>query len=294
MATSYNVDNFTPDVVPRVFKKDVAQLIAQAVSLGWTFMVKADNTATLIAPPPNQHQDIHLSARRNSGPLRRLGAKIMKYADPELLEKVTVPDKVESVEPPAVEPAEVGEPVVINRTYSEGPMMSMGAGNETYESEIATERHWSDGTVTYHCVRCDFQGKAPKSMASHWKKHTPSRPAPPRATPVDSLAAALTKRMEAGLDWSDLHEAAHELAVTATEWGVVRVEAETKRNSEDTDLLNQIRSLVGVSVVDQQEVEDLRRKVRTLTIQLEAERAETEHAVETLKAARDLFNEVAS
>lgn len=313
MATKYTRENFTPDAVPSAFKKDVAVLVAQAVSLGWDFLVKADNTATLVAPPPNEHQNIHLSTRRNSGPLRRLGTKVMKFADPALLEQADAPaepavkitrdvkgtilaaEEIEPVTEPIIKWEDPDPPKPADFTLvKEGPMISMGANDKPYESDIATERHWSDGTVTFHCVHCDFEGKTPRGMAAHQKKHAVVTRKPVKTTPVDSLADALVKRMEAGLDWIDLHDAAHELAEAATAWGVCRSEAEIKRCDEDAALLNQIRTLVGVSPAEAAEVEELRRKVTTLTIQVEAERAEAERAAETLQAARDLFNEATS
>lgn len=287
MATSYNITNFTPDVVPVVFKKDVAHLIATAVGVGWTFMVKADNTATLIAPEPHQYQTIHLSARRNSGPLRRLGAKIMKYADPNLLEQATEPKVAPVVEFVDEIPEQVSEVTLVR----EGPMISKGANDETYESDIATQREWSDGTVTFHCIKCDFEGKTPKGMASHQRKHAPSRK-PIHTTPLDSLTAVLVKRMEQGLDWVDLHAAAHELAEAALKWGVCRAKEDGKVDN-DARVLQQIRELVGVEV-SAEEVADLKEQVKTLTIQVETERAEAVRAHETLKAARDLFNEASS
>lgn len=311
MATKYTSKNFTPDVVPSAFKKEVAVLVAQAVSLGWDFLVKADNTATLVAPPPNEHQNIHLSTRRNSGPLRRLGAKIMKYADPDLLEQVTAPVVKDEGEPeviivknakeeiikvePIIKWEDPDPPKPADFTLvKEGPMICGGPNGGTYESDIATQKTWSDGSVTYHCIHCPFEGKTPRGMAAHQKKHTVVTRTPVKATPVDSLADALKKRMEAGLDWSDLHDAAHELAEAATAWGVCRSEAEIKRCDEDAALLNQIRTLVGVSPADAAEVEELRRKVTTLNIQVEAYAAEAERASSTLQAARDLFNEATS
>lgn len=312
MATSYNIDNFTPGAVPGWVKKDVAVLIAQAVGVGWTFLVKADSTATLIAPEPNKQQTIHLSSRRNSGPLRRLGAKVMKYADPNMLEAITTPEvevliggpELTSEQLEKLEPAvEWTEPDAEERVLlRSGPMISRTGkvGNDTeYESDIAIQHEFSDGTIEYECVRCQFKGKVPKSMASHWKKHVHedaelAKHELPPATPVDSLAAALVKRMEQGLDWVDLHAAAHELAVAATEWGLKRVEPEpVVVASKDTELIAQIRELLGVEDLSA-EVEALRRENRVLKITAEAEAADAENARETLRTFRDLLNAEAS
>lgn len=187
MATTYTVENFAPSDVPVVYKKDVAALIEKAVALGWSFIVKADNTATLVAPDPNQHQNIHLSARRNSGPLRRLHSKVEKYgiAAPVKVKAAPVVDFEAAADLNEQHEADayVETELVIDKDVdvlvedafreivSVKPMLSKGPNNVLYESDVANERHWSDDTVDYLCVRCDFIGATPRSMASHWGVH---------------------------------------------------------------------------------------------------------------------------
>lgn len=197
MATTYTYRDFTPDAIPRAFKREIHGVIAAAVSLGWTFMVKSDNTVTLIAPEPNVHQKIHLTSKKGSGPVNRMMKKILQYANPLLVpdatdeknmdayqeryqeqwsraadvkvaEMTAALDEVEAMISAPLEKEETVEPI---KLMSESPMISKGGTLGGYASNIATQRDWSDGTTTYICARCDFVGNAPRSMAAHWGKH---------------------------------------------------------------------------------------------------------------------------
>lgn len=332
MATTYTHENFTPSAVPVVFKKDVAALIAKAVDLGWTFMVKADNNATLIAPAPNEEQNIHLSARRNSGPLRRLNSKIEKYgkqpvaaapkAKPEtkrvsldLLgdsvvdwdaaeelnafnEAQEVLDTTEADAAVEFEAVEVETLVAdaLKEIVSTGPMVcTKDAHGATYESNIATQREWSDGSVDYVCSKCDYTHVNRRSMASHWKWHVredeslrqvPLPITDERVTMADTLRAVL----ENGVDWTDLDKAAAQLAAAAVRHGgMIEPYPQAGAPTSDAEVLDAIRALVGGDQSDQ--ITQLEKRVAALEADLDAAKADAAAAKSTLATFRDLINE---
>lgn len=74
-------EDYDKSVIPSFLKADEKDLIDGAVMCGWTIHIGGGNNVTLIAPSPHEQQKIHLG-RRNSVPIKRMRAKVVKYADP--------------------------------------------------------------------------------------------------------------------------------------------------------------------------------------------------------------------
>jgi hypothetical protein len=47
------------------------------------------------------------------------------------------------------------------------PMMAKSSAGKAYESKVAIERHWSDGSVDYKCVDCDYTTPHRLSIRGH-------------------------------------------------------------------------------------------------------------------------------
>jgi len=317
MATTYTRKDFTPAVLPNWMKKDIGILVSTAVAMGWKFMIKSGNTATLIAPPPNERIKIHLSGRRKSGPVQGLFAKVEKYGNPLLVPKVGAEKEftdrmftefdrvVEKQVEEAIQQVEQTIESFIHETpeapmpdvtktltlVSEGPMISKSGTGTGYASDIATQREWSDGSITYHCTRCDMEGPAPRSMASHWRKHV-NEDERNRGdhfgvtvtletsgyTPTEERLASLADRIAAaiaeGIDWNNLGEASKHLAYVALAWENARHtrgESGLREPLTDTELLNKIRGLVdnGLYQSQQEQIAALAQECATLRAQTE-------------------------
>jgi hypothetical protein len=50
---------------------------------------------------------------------------------------------------------------------SEQPMTAKASEGRGYESKVAVERHWSDGSVDYKCVDCDYHSDNRLSIRAH-------------------------------------------------------------------------------------------------------------------------------
>lgn len=350
MATIYTRADYTPHVAPAWMKRDVVMLVSAAVGMGWKLMIKSGNTATLIAPPPHEVQKIHLSGRRKSGPIQGLMAKVEKYANPllvpdldsdestkgfadrlfheydnvverdvkaavthvqHLLEQTLQPEpKVSQREESPVEPT-----TKTLTLMSEGPMISKSSVGG-YASNIATQRDWSDGSVTYHCVRCDFTGPKPLSMASHWRKHVhedernrgnhegvrvdlPATAYTPTEERLASLADRIATAIAEGIDWNNLNEAAKHLAYVALAWENSRHsrgESGLREPLTDTELLNKIRGIVdnGLYQSQQEQIANLAEQLVDTQAKFEAAQADAERLRSNAATLRDLLNEEAS
>lgn len=344
MATTYTFQNFTPAVIPGVLKSDQRSLIITAVGMGWSFMVKSDNNCTLRAPAPNEGQTIHVSGRRKSGPIVQLLKKVEKYGNPLLVPNLEDDKSIDHFitqtehavkTAPERAPAPVSTPVEPDMDHGptrkeveaqkvrkkrrkiilRQPMISKGGSLGGYSSNIAVERHYDDGSINYKCVRCDFVGESPRSMASHWGKHVREdernrgghrgvdvpleREAyQPTEERLNSLADSLENLLKVGIDWSDPTAAARQLAYRALLWENDRRhrgESGLREPLSDTELLNKIRAMVDNGLYDalREEIADLKATVEVQEARVLAAEEEHQKTREKMLALRDLFNEEA-
>lgn len=335
MATTYTIHNFNPDVVPSRYKRDVHLLIQSAVAMGWKFLLKTDGTSTLVAPAPHEKQQIHLSVRHTSAPINQMTRRVMKYGNPLLVPDATSQesltryaqrtienwDKASATEQVVPEP--VSEPVApepieeertpVRRIINTQPMISKRGGTEGYASDIATQREYDDGSMDYLCVRCDYVGSRPLAMASHWKKHVHEdernrgnhvgvivpieRSAyQPTEERLESLAEAMAKAMEQGINWSDPEEACKQLAYAALSWDNdrrSRSEGGMRDPLSDTEILNRIRSLVdnGLYEAQRETNAELSVKIEALELRVTEAEADAQRARDTLSTFRALLEE---
>lgn len=335
MATTYTPQTFSNDVIPAGLTNEVKKVIQFSVVQGWNVQVKG-LIVRLLSPVGNK--TITLSASNKNIPIQQHIKTITKYANPLLAldeemsdeiiaeaarrgaaQQITAPVKRAQINEPVVEPVieQVVKTVVEAedaplRLVSEGPMISKGGSLGGYTSNIATKREWSDGSVDYQCTRCDFEGMAPRSMASHWGKHVREdernrgghkgvevevegheyTPTPER---WDSLAEALKTAMEMGLDWSDLDGAAKHLALSALKWDNDR----RKRNEPgirepltDTELLDKIRGLVdnGLYASQRDRIDALEEQVAAMESAVAEAQSARQRAEETLDTLADLVS----
>lgn len=93
MPTTYTQDGrdgttiFTRTAIPNPFKKDVRDLVSDAVrDYDWKLLITNKGHMTLIAPEPNQEQTFNLSPTKTDGPIKRMRSAIEKFgitsADP--------------------------------------------------------------------------------------------------------------------------------------------------------------------------------------------------------------------
>lgn len=178
-----------PAWMPRNWEADVAKKIVDlgsevgctivgATNLGWRVATEVGQPSVTIISPDGKHR--HHFAPGRKVRTKRIREDITKHADPEKLEALVndVDRSVEEilygksdVEVEILRPVEP-KPRAIPRHVVEVKKMLASAGKAGgYESEIALERLWSDGTTDYKCVKCDHTSEKRLSIRSHWRKH---------------------------------------------------------------------------------------------------------------------------
>jgi hypothetical protein len=338
MPSTYTRENFSPSDLPPGFNREAQKTICSAVDLGWKLLVTNRGHCTLIAPPPNDHVRINLSQRKDDGPMNRIQKKLLKYATPELVDEAEAKAH-ESAADPSLDPkalaeaerqraeylaAQEAEPEQAEAVYlvSEGPMLARKNTKQAYASQIATERHWSDGTTDYQCTLCDFTGTKPTSMGSHWRRHVlrgeadrvgpggsqgplvdipEVEPAYTRThTPREDRVAALARHLAVHLkSYDDLSSMdpdvlAERLASEALTWsheqssskGLLAAEREPLT---DAEMLDRIRTMLdnGLYLRQQQEIETLRREAAEAKAKTEALRSDLSGLAGLLDQYRD-------
>jgi len=340
MAENYDLANYTPSVIPAGYAKQIRELVTGGIALGWKLAITSDNAMRLISPDGGKV--IQLNLRKTSHPIEQYKRLIQKHAnpllapvrDPEILEKrvaqaahamevrentaavatLGASGIVEAVQTAKEIVAEAEDP---KRVVYEGPMRSLrgrgGGRSFAYESDIATERAFADGTRELTCVRCDYQGSVPLSMSSHWRKHIKEDERArgghegPRAVPlesdsgyrphqdrVDSLKDSLAELLKDGLDWSDINGAAEALAIRALTWDHERRMTHGEQATELTpeQVLDRIRNLVdgGKYSERMEEIRSLRDQIQA-TEQMVAEmRSERDRAREQVTTLKELIS----
>lgn len=315
--TAYTTANFTPDILPKGFKREAVAAVVYAIHMGWTVTMRRQ-IAHMSSPVGDKH--IALGPRSRNENYDQIYRTIDKYASP----LIPAPPKEDAPMPEVEEWAKKSAKVAIDNQrraeaerkqkttekatlVKEGPMISKGGTLGGYTSNIANQREWSDGTIDYVCTRCGQEGKSPRGMASHWGKHVREderargghkgvevpveKPAyQPTEERLSSLADAIAAALKEGIDWNDPEEAARQLAMAALTWDHDRrsdSEPGMREPLSDTDILNRIRSLVDNGLYESQEfaIVDLRAQAE------EAERRAiaAEAQVETMRANLTAF-----
>lgn len=199
----FDADGFHPDLLPPHFKKDTKDLIALAVVLGWKCHLTTDNSVTIIAPgnpsPKKYHFGLNGRASVNHNRIKR---DLKKFADPERLALALTAgvagddvgraasqilsealnakpgdqmvDQRPKPEPKPTPKVLAKRKVPVSseseperRIVSEQPMMAKAAEGRGYESKVAIERTWSDGSIDYKCVDCDYTTPKRLSIRGH-------------------------------------------------------------------------------------------------------------------------------
>lgn len=206
---------------------------------------------------------------------------------------------------------------------SEAPMMAHRGGGMSYASATTIERRWSDGSVDFKCVVCDFtsdkrmgigghygrhvqKGEAPKTAQGKDKMHlvedpTYTEPAyargyTPRRARVEALMESL---MALGLDkFTTPQQLAEAVAKASLQWvheqsaQGTRLAAEHEELS-DADILVRIRSLLdqGEYMEQRERLQQLQAEQADLRAQLEEAKAEANRQRERFEAFRELVNQ---
>lgn len=306
MTTKLTPAEFTKSALPAGFKKEVINLIELASSAGWDVLINGSSIS--IVSPGSQAKQYHFSTRKNSGPLQRIARDIRRLGDPKMV--LAMDEKLEDAADAIIASvsAKPAPPKAARTLVSEGPMLAKNNERYGYTSEIAIERHWSDGSVDYKCRLCDYASPNRLSLRGHWQKHvrdgSAERTSAPAVVKVDvPLAAtyaprqsridALVKILEGLDDLSDLRA----VATAALTWVHEQSKAGTSLAAEhedldDTDILNRIRRLLdnGEQAQLHEQNTRLTEQVVALTAQLEAAEARSAKMAESLDALRELID----
>lgn len=324
MSTTYQPHEFSIDVLPGGLAREVQGMIRFAVVNGWSVEVKG-LIVRLHSPESSRiKKTITVSASNKNIPIQSHMRTIERHSNPLLTVSVddsderiiTAADRSHAMEAAAAakratEQAkkEVDMPAPESRTITlvtEGPMLAKtGSIGGRYASDIATQKEWSDGTITYHCVRCDFEGDRPRSMASHWRKHinedernkgghrgvsvTVEEEDPgyrPTEERLAALAAALAETIKSGsIEWQDADVAARQLALSCLTWDNSRrsrSEPGIREPLSDGDVLNRIRSLVDNGLYQSQQ-----DRIEAMQVELTDAMNRAEQAMREAKEAND-------
>lgn len=347
----FDHNGFHPDMLPTHLKKDAKELISYAVILGWKCHLTTNKSVTIIAPPPNESKKYHFGlSGRNGNNLNRVKRDVIRFADPERLMLAAVageagdetgraaagllaeiatrdggadvidqrpepkpkprPAEKQPVEEPASSESEPDE----KHLLFEKPMLAKASDGEGYESQVALERHWSDGSIDYKCVDCDYSSPNRLSIRSHrtkrdhqkreareprFKTDVPDAATyAPRQTRVEALAALLAEMQ--GEDPEAIARAALTWVHEQSRRGTGLAEEREPMTAEET--LERIKALVdssGERLAEKQKMAEMEERIAAMEAQIEqteryaieqAERADRSQA--TLNALRELVTEV--
>lgn len=251
--------------------------ITGAIALGWRVVgiLGEDDTITIVSP--DESTRFHFAPGRKQRK-DRIRKTVMRLGVPERVLELQEADgdvwkmyednperivPIELIRPEQPEPEPSDEPYLIETR----PMLAKQHQGRGYQSKIAIERTWSDGSTDYKCMLCDFTRTNRLSMRGHWQKHIRSGeakavggPGPgetfqtdvpnaasyaPRQHRIDALADLLAKLLE------DETLDPAELALAALTW----VHEQTKHGTglaaeheelTDTERLHRIRLLLGM------------------------------------------------
>jgi len=345
-----DVDGFHPEMLPSNFKKDTKEIIALAVVLGWKVHITSHSSVTIIAPGERKKYHFGMNGRASINH-NRIKRDIMKFADPERLllasvaseasdetgrvaakaladMTINLPQSDVEDDRPALEEARQqkaeeraerskqkaasseSEPAHI---VSEKPMLAKSHEGRGYESRVAIERRWSDGTTDYKCVDCEYTTPNRLSVRGHRTRadHRKVDPPPkdfktevpnaaryaPRQARIDALAAVLAEMPDAEPD--AIAKAALMWVHEQSKHSTALADEREPMTAEET--LERIKALVDTGnerLEQQRQMEELTEQVEALTTRVE--QAETyaieqatraDKATATLDALRDLVTE---
>jgi hypothetical protein len=321
------------EVIARLsgLRDDDRETITGAVALGWMISATIDpNDKTVTMISPDEKTKIHFAPGRTprpDRPRRTLVRHGSKAKLDELIENegdIAVFDanpldmvNVQLVMPAKPEPKPRKAPAVY--VVETQPMLAKSRKDRGYQSKIAIERTWSDGSVDYKCVACDYTNENRLGIRGHWQMHvrkgevqavggtksgeTFKADVPraahyrPRQHRIEALAEFLAGLLEGEVDPEDL-------ALAALTW----VHDQTNEGSQhagesefltDSEIVHRIRMLIAPKS-DPSEVERLtgelaeaqEQLVQLSPLQTRVETLEAE--LSTITTERDRFKERAA
>lgn len=180
---------------------------------------------------------------------------------------------------------------------SQKPMIAKDTEGRGYESKVSIERHWSDGSVDYKCVDCDYSSTNRLAIRGHrsGSKHTArgrdrashkievplAASYAPRQTRIEALAAVIQGLVSEGtVDPAEIARQALTWVHEQTRHGTSEAAEREPMTAEDT--LNRIRLLLD---------DGSRQKIVELTQQIDdlhAERTQLTERVDELESFIDL------
>lgn len=318
------------DPIPRGHKDEVEYLIRVALALGWSANVSSKDVVAIHAPHP--HEGVRHTFRPGQAHINRpkVIESVLAHGDPKKVEEFTKMREAEQA-------GFLKNGTTINKMFDDGaanaeaavdsfideddlpkpepkrrhivskkPMTAKASEGRGYESKIAEERHWSDGSIDYKCMLCEYHSDNRLSLRGHRQKHinsgeveTLSRDARgdgtfeaevpnaatynPRRTRVEALALVLAGILKQGITDPE------EIALQALTW----VHHQTKHNTSESEshdrenltsdeVLAMIKTLVGGDGTEQQagQIE----RLELLNTQLTTRLTVTEEEVETLNS----------
>lgn len=334
----------TSDGLPKGTAEVVIHLVDTALSCDWNVTTNRNGIVAISAPPP--HAGVRHMFRPNQRvDSNRIMKSILTHGTPSKVTTLAAAayGEHDGTLPPGSAEAVVGtlrdasiskgkvdlfedrEPAepkkvkpVPRHIVSKRPMLAKQRDDRAYESKIAEERNWSDETVDFKCLLCEYTSENRLSIRSHYRKHINDGTAKvlgreasdgsfvidmsnvpgyaPRQARIDALAAVLAKFLDEG-------STPQEVALQALTW----VHQQTKGNSEHAEsratedltaeqILENIRNMIGGGINPQQQAQivelelvntQLTQRIEVGDEEMDALRAE----VESIKAERDAAND---
>lgn len=318
--TTYTAENYDRSVLPGTFKKDLADTIGVAVTLGWKVIVNRKQTVNLISYDGAAGERIGVS-NTNRVDVNKLRRTIIRHADPELRAaaadyietgelatplgkvpvKAVVKEAAKGITEPEPEPEEesshgVNEEKPPAHIVSEKPMLASAGSGRGYLSETTIERKWSDGSRDYKCSQCDETSPERLNISRHYaNNHSRGKgrgPSPKTFhAEVPDAAAYRPNRYRVAALAAVIAELLEEgitdpeqIAQTALTWVHEQHGSDLSTEAEpmtDSEVLARIRRLLDDGTMGKQE-----RRITALENRLAAADAEAQHQRERAERAR--------
>lgn len=180
---------------------------------------------------------------------------------------------------------------------SQKPMVAKDSTGRGYDSKVSIERHWSDGTVDYKCVDCDYTSVNRLAIRGHrsGSKHNPrgrdrnthkidvplAATYAPRQTRIEALAEVIQGLVSEGtVDPAEIARQALTWVHEQTRHGTSEAAEREPMTAEET--LNRVRLLLDDG--SQQKIVALTQQIDDLN----AERSKLNERVDELESFIDL------
>jgi hypothetical protein len=151
---------------------------------GVTITSPLNNRVTILFPANGQLRDSHrrtmmAKIKRYSDPVKYAARRlefddIATAADHGVSPRVSMDGPEQSVfaETDTVPTSIAPERTIVSERPWVARFNSTGDKSRGYESETTVERHWSDGTLDYHCAwpGCDYTSPLPRPVANHYAR----------------------------------------------------------------------------------------------------------------------------